>query len=296
MSLIVLETPDELRRASREQRHSRRRIALVPTMGALHDGHLSLVKAAREAADWVVMSVFVNPMQFRPEEDLAAYPRDIDGDSRKAESAGVDLLFHPTVEALYPAGDATRVQVGRLTDRLCGPWRPGHFEGVATVVAKLLIACEPDLAVFGRKDYQQWRVIQRMARDLCLDVEILGAPTIREPDGLAMSSRNRYLSTEERSAAQALPQALAAGERAVQEGETDPASVLATMEQALGCEPEVRKEYLEVVDALELQPLESLAGNVLLAGAIRVGKARLIDNREVRIGGPLGKSSDAGPS
>ncbi len=287
MSLITLETPDELRRASREQRRSGRRIALVPTMGALHPGHLSLVQAARQRADWIVLSLFVNPAQFGPNEDLDAYPRDLEGDRRKAEKAGVDVLYHPAVEAMYPPGDATRVQVGRLTEGLCGPWRPGHFEGVSTVVTKLLAACEPDVAVFGRKDYQQWRVIQRMTRDLALGTEIIGAPIVREADGLALSSRNRYLSPTERTAALALPRALEAGEQAVRAGETEAAAVIRRMKEVVDAQPGVSAEYLEIVDARELHTLSILQGEILLAGALCVGPARLIDNREVRVGGPL---------
>jgi pantoate--beta-alanine ligase len=281
MSLITLKTPEELRRAAREQRRSGQRIALVPTMGALHPGHLSLVQAARQRADWIVLSLFVNPAQFGPNEDLDAYPRDLEGDRRVAEKAGVDVLYHPAVQAMYPPGDATRVQVNRLTEGLCGPWRPGHFEGVSTVVTKLLAACEPDVAVFGRKDYQQWRVIQRMTRDLALGTEIVGAPIVREADGLALSSRNRYLSPRERAAALALPRALEAGEQAVRAGETEAAAVIGRMKEVVDAQPGVTAEYLEVVDARELLALSTLQGEILLAGAIRVGQARLIDNREV---------------
>jgi pantoate--beta-alanine ligase len=279
----VLETVSDLRRASREQRMAGRRVGMVPTMGALHPGHLSLVELARQRADWVVMSVFVNPTQFGPGEDFESYPRDLETDRRLASEAGVDALFHPAAEEVYPSGDSTRVRVSRLTDRLCGPWRPGHFEGVATVVAKLLIACEPDVAVFGRKDYQQWRVIQRMATDLRLGVEVVGAPTVREPDGLAMSSRNRYLSPAQRTAALALPRALEAGEEAVRRGERDPARLEARMREVAEAEPGVEVEYLEVVEARELQPVGTILGETLLAGAIRVGTARLIDNREIEI-------------
>ena len=282
MSLLTLETADDLRRAAREQRRSGRRIALVPTMGALHAGHLSLVQEARRRADWVVLSLFVNPAQFGPQEDLDAYPRDLESDRRVVQEAGVDVLYHPAVQAMYPPGDATRVRVSRLTEGLCGPQRPGHFEGVATVVTKLLAACEPDVAVFGRKDYQQWRVIQRMTRDLALGTEIVGAPIVREPDGLALSSRNRYLSPTERTAALALPRALEAGEDAVRAGETEAAAVIRRMKEVVDAQPGVTAEYLEIVDALELQALSSLQGEILLAGALCVGPARLIDNREVK--------------
>jgi pantoate--beta-alanine ligase len=283
--MLRVEDPAEVRRAAREARRTGLRVALVPTMGALHAGHLSLVREARRRADRVVLSVFVNPTQFGPTEDLAAYPRDLERDARLAQAAGVDLLFHPPVEAIYPPGESTRVAVGALTEHLCGPRRPGHFEGVATVVTKLLAACEPDVAVFGRKDYQQWRVIERLARDLLLPVEIVGAPIVRDPDGLALSSRNAYLSPEERGAALALPRALAAGAAAARGGERSGAAVARRMADALAAEPRARADYLEAVDATELRPLARLAGETLLAGAIFVGRTRLIDNVELSLGG-----------
>jgi pantoate--beta-alanine ligase len=280
----VIETPSELRRASRRARIEGVRVALVPTMGALHEGHLSLVRCAREHADRVVMSVFVNPTQFGPGEDFESYPRDFDRDRQLAEGAGVDILFHPAVEAFYPPGNATRVEVeGLLGDGLCGRTRPEHFRGVTTVVAKLLLASEPDVAVFGRKDYQQWRILERMAADLLLEVEVVGAPIVREPDGLALSSRNRYLSVEEREAALALPRALSAGADAVSGGERNPGRVVAVMREVLAEEPLARADYLEVVNAEDLQPLQVLQGSALLAGAAHVGATRLIDNREIII-------------
>jgi len=281
VAIRIIEPPDDLRRASREARGRGLRVAMVPTMGALHEGHLSLVRTARERADLVVMSVFVNPTQFGPGEDFERYPRDLEADNRLAEESGVDILFHPQVETMYPEGETTRIEVDRLSEQLCGATRPGHFRGVATVVAKLLIACEPDVAVFGRKDYQQWRVLERMCRDLLLDVEIVGAPIVREPDGLAMSSRNAYLSPEERTAARVLPRALDGGAQAVADGERDPSAVVERMKGVVRSEPRARVDYLEAVDARELQPVEVLRGPTLLAGAVFIGRTRLIDNREV---------------
>ena len=281
MGITTIETVRDLRRSVRALRHDGKRVALVPTMGALHEGHLSLVRAARERADVVVMSIFVNPTQFGPHEDCERYPRDLERDRALAGEAGVDLLFHPAVEEIYPEGDATRVEVGRVADGLCGASRPGHFRGVATVVAKLLIACEPDMAVFGRKDYQQWRVIERMVRDLRMGVEIIGAPIVREADGLALSSRNAYLSKAQRTAALALPRALAAGADAAGGDERNAARIRKIMTEVVGREPDVRLDYLAVVDPQELQPVELIEGAVLLAGALFVGSTRLIDNREL---------------
>jgi len=281
-TMRVIETPEALRQASRAARREGRRVGLVPTMGALHAGHLSLVQEARRRADVVVLSIFVNPTQFGPEEDFASYPRELPRDTALAGEAGVDLLFHPSsTQALYAPGEATRVTVSRLTAHLCGPFRPGHFEGVATVVTKLLAICEPEVAIFGRKDYQQWRVIERLVRDLMLPVEIVGAPLLRDADGLALSSRNVALGAEGRQAALSLPRALAAGAAAVAAGERSPERLLGLMRAVVAAEPRARVEYLEAVDTRELQPLARIEGSALLAGAIFVGRTRLIDNREV---------------
>lgn len=261
------------------------RIALVPTMGALHDGHLSLVDLARRAADRVVVSIFVNPTQFGPGEDFERYPRDEAGDIAKLAQAGTDLVWMPRVTDMYRPDAATTVHVAGLTDGLCGPLRPGHFDGVATVVAKLLIGCAPDVAVFGEKDWQQLQVIRRMAVDLDLPVTIIGAPTSREASGLARSSRNVYLSAAERPAAEALNQVLAdvAG-RLTAADIDDAAAVPATIAagiarlQALGHRP---VEYLQLVDAATLVPLTlpPRAGRpARLLVATRLGTTRLIDN------------------
>jgi pantoate--beta-alanine ligase len=251
------------------------RIGLVPTMGALHDGHVSLLKRARADCDFAVMSLFVNPAQFGPNEDLAAYPRDEARDARLAEAEGVDLLFAPPVEEVYPPGFSTTVEVSGLTDVLCGAHRDGHFRGVTTVVAKLLNMVRPDVAYFGQKDAQQAIVIRRMARDLDMPVEIAVCPTVREPDGLALSSRNAYLSPEERQRALGMSRALRAAEAAVAGGEHEAGAVLAAARVELG---ELEPEYLELRSTEDLSPVERVNGSTLLAVAARVGRARLIDN------------------
>ena len=251
------------------------RVGLVPTMGALHEGHVSLLQRARPDCDFVVMSLFVNPAQFGPNEDLDAYPRDEERDARMAEAEGVDLVFAPPVEEVYPPGFATSVQVAGLTDVLCGAQRGGHFKGVTTVVAKLLTMVRPDVAYFGQKDAQQAIVIRRMARDLDMPVEIAVCPTVREPDGLALSSRNAYLSPEERQRALALSRALRAAQHAVAQGETAADAVLAAARGELG---DLDPEYLELRSAEDLSPVERVNGSTLLAVAARVGRARLIDN------------------
>jgi pantoate--beta-alanine ligase len=272
----------ELREALTGPRRQGRRIGLVPTMGYFHDGHLSLMRQAREDCDVVVVSLFVNPTQFGPNEDLGSYPRDEDRDAELAALAGVDLLWMPDAEEMYPDGFATAVEVANdLTGVLEGdPARrgPSHFRGVTTVVAKLFNSVQPDVAYFGRKDAQQALVIERMTRDLDFPVEIQVLPTVREPDGLALSSRNAYLSADERERALALSRALEAAEEAVRRGERSTAALVAAANAELrnsGIEP----EYVEARDAEDLSPMAELNGRpVLVAVAARVGKARLIDN------------------
>jgi pantoate--beta-alanine ligase len=285
--VIVARTKDELRERLRAPRREGKTIGLVPTMGYLHGGHLSLLRAARARCDVVVMSLFVNPAQFRPDEDLATYPRDEGRDLELAESAGVDVVYAPPDADVYPEGFATTVEVGGgLTDVLegaVGQRGPGHFRGVTTVVARLFATVGPDIAFFGQKDAQQAIVIRRMARDLDFPLEIEVLPTVREPDGLAMSSRNAYLGPEDRERAAALSRALRAAKRVAASGETRTDAALdaarATLAEA-GIEP----EYLEARDAETLGPAASLNGKpVLIAVAARVGPARLIDN--VLIGG-----------
>lgn len=251
------------------------RVGLVPTMGALHEGHLSLLQRARAQCDFVVMSLFVNPAQFAPNEDLAAYPRDEARDAGLAEAEGVDLLFAPPLEEVYPPGFATTVEVGGLTDILCGAHREGHFKGVTTVVAKLLNMVRPAVAYFGQKDAQQAIVVRRMVQDLDMPVEIEVCPTVREPDGLALSSRNAYLSPEERERALGLSRALRAAQAAVANGQNEATTVLAAARAELG---DLEPEYLELRSAEDLTPVERVNGSTLLAVAARVGRARLIDN------------------
>jgi pantoate--beta-alanine ligase len=273
-------TVSELRAALAPERSARRSVALVPTMGYFHDGHLSLVRRARSACDVVVVSLFVNPAQFGEEEDLRAYPRDEARDEALARAERVDVLFAPAVEEVYPDGFATTVAVGGLTDVLCGdPARrgPEHFAGVTTIVTKLFNMVEPDVAFFGQKDAQQALVIRRLVRDLDIPVRIEVCPTVRDADGLALSSRNAYLSAEERERALVLSRALRAAEGTVRRGRTGAAEVLAAARaelDALGVEP----EYLELRSAADLSPVERVNGSALLAVAARVGRARLIDN------------------
>jgi pantoate--beta-alanine ligase len=260
-----------------------RPVGLVPTMGFFHDGHLSLMRAAREANATVVVSLFVNPAQFGPNEDLEAYPRDERRDLEMAEAQGVDIVFAPSVEEIYPAGFDTTVEVGGLTEPLDGAARPGHFKGVTTVVTKLLNIVGPDAAYFGQKDAQQALVIHKLVADLNMPVRIEVCPTIREPDGLAMSSRNAYLSDEERIRATGLSRALRAAEQAVERGEVDAAAVIAAARQELD-EAGIEPEYLELRSATDLTPAERVNGSTLLAVAARVGRARLIDNTMLKGG------------
>jgi pantoate--beta-alanine ligase len=285
----VVRTKAELVEALAPARRDARIIGLVPTMGFLHEGHLSLLRAARGRCDIVVMSLFVNPAQFRPGEDLEAYPRDEARDVALAEAEGVDVIYAPATEEVYPEGFSTRVEVEGLTDVLCGdPARRGreHFRGVTTVVAKLFNSVAPDLAFFGQKDAQQAIVVRRMADDLDFPVEVVVLPTVREADGLALSSRNAYLEPEERERATALHRALRAAERAAAEGAESPAAALEAARRELA-EAGIEPEYLEARDADSLAPVEAFNGRpVLVAVAAQLGRARLIDN--VVIGGTGG--------
>ncbi len=268
----------EARTAAAGLRASAGALAFVPTLGALHAGHAGLVARAGELAPGVALSVFVNPLQFGPAEDFAAYPRDPEGDAARAESWGVDLFFAPAPEELTPAGATMTVDPGPLAIELEGATRPTHFRGVLTIVAKLLHIVAPDVAVFGQKDLQQVVLVRRMVRDLDLDVRIAAVPTVREPDGLALSSRNAYLSPAERAAAPGLYHALRAGERSVAEGERDPARVAATIRRALAGSPALVVDYVAVRRADDLAEVPEIAGPTALAGAVRVGRTRLIDN------------------
>jgi pantoate--beta-alanine ligase len=278
----TLRTVPGLRTALKPARRAERTIGLVPTMGALHDGHLSLVRAAREQTDEVVVSLFVNPSQFEDAGDLAAYPRDEERDAALAAEAGADILFAPPPEIVYPPGFSTEVRVsGPLTATLEGEHRgPGHFHGVTTVVTKLLNMARPDVVFFGQKDAQQALVIHRLVRDLDIDVRIEIAPTVREPDGLALSSRNVRLHGDDRRRALALSRALAAAEQAASAGERD-ADAIARLARAQMQELQVEPEYLELVDPEDLAPVRAIDGETLVAVAARVGEVRLIDNTTI---------------
>ena len=279
----ILRRADEARAFSRRSRSEGERLALVPTMGYLHEGHLSLISAARKGAGRVVVSIFVNPLQFGPSEDLARYPTDFERDARMCEEAGVDAIFRPDAAEMYPAGHATRVTVeGPLTSGLCGASRPGHFAGVATVVAKLFAICEPDVAVFGQKDAQQAAVIRRMTADLNLPVEIVVAPIVREADGLAMSSRNVYLNAEERSQAASLHRALVAAQALASSGAVEREALLRAVREVLAGASLARIDYAELVDAETLETVPRLERPALLALAVFFGKTRLIDNVVLR--------------
>lgn len=278
----TVERTDELRAALAPFRTKGETIGLVPTMGALHDGHMALVAAARERAQRVVASVFVNPKQFGPNEDFDRYPRDLASDKKMLEAAGVDVLFAPTVAEMYPPGFSTTVHVAGVSDGMEGARRPGHFDGVATVVTRLFGLVQPDFAVFGAKDGQQVGVVKRLTKDLGLPVQILVRETVREPDGLAISSRNRYLSPEERRVAPALFRALLAGHLVHQLGEKDASKVVEAVRRALSAEPALKVDALDLVDAETMQPLRKIDRPAMLAGAVFVGKTRLIDN--VRFG------------
>jgi len=280
----TVRTVAELRDRLRAERKAGRTIGLVPTMGAFHDGHVSLMEQARAQTDVVVVSLFVNPTQFGPSEDLTAYPRDEARDAAIAQEAGVDVLFAPSVEEVYPDGFQTTVTVGALAEPLEGAQRPGHFDGVATVVTKLLNMVGPDVAFFGQKDAQQALIVRRVVRDLDIPVRIEVCPTVREPDGLAMSSRNAYLAPPERERAIALRRALDAAEQAVAAGERDAAAV-ASAAQAAMAPYEVEPEYLALVSSDTLQPVDRIDGEILVALAARVGRARLIDNTLIKTNG-----------
>ncbi len=275
--LVVIRTVAELRRTVASFRKAGRTIGLIPTMGALHAGHISLVQGALDRGDVPVTSIFVNPTQFGPNEDFAAYPRDEQGDFDRLRAAGCRIAFAPTREEMYPGEQLTTVKVAGITDGLCGPLRPGHFDGVATVVSKLLLMAMPDRAFFGEKDYQQLQVIKRMVHDLAMPFEIVGMPTVREEDGLAMSSRNRYMSPAERAIAASLYRELGNVAKAVR-GNATSADATARASKALLTAGFDRIEYLTVVDPASLVPLERVSGPARVIAAARLGRTRLIDN------------------
>jgi pantoate--beta-alanine ligase len=282
--MIVVERIADLHDRCETARRTGGTVGLVPTMGYFHEGHRSLMRAARGSHDLVVTTIFVNPLQFGANEDLAGYPRDLAADTAAAEAEGVDVLFVPSVAEMYPEPTVTTVHVADLTGGLCGAARPTHFDGVTTVVAKLFSIVGPCAAYFGRKDYQQLVVVQRMAVDLNFPVEVIGCPLVREPDGLALSSRNAYLSTEERERAAGIFTSLRAAAVAVGGGERDPTSIRALVETE-GARHGLDFEYVELRRAADLAPIGSLDGEIVVAVAVPIGTARLIDNVTMQIVG-----------
>jgi pantoate--beta-alanine ligase len=275
----VIEKVEEVQAKCEELRLAGKILALVPTMGFFHEGHLELMRVAKRHADVVMISIFVNPTQFGPTEDFAAYPRDMAGDLEKARGVGVDIAFTPTVGEMYPEGFQTKVSVGGLTQHLCGLSRQGHFDGVTTVVAKLFNITKPHIAIFGQKDYQQLTVITKMVKDLNMDIQIVGMPTHREPDGLAMSSRNTYLGADERKSALAIKKSLDLAAEMVDQGERDPAKIKTAVEGLILSHPDTKIDYVALCDPVTLDDLDAIHGEALLALAVRVGRTRLIDNR-----------------
>ena len=274
----IVERISDLKAVIRDQKQRSKTIGFVPTMGYLHEGHISLVKASKRDNDFTVMSIFVNPAQFGPSEDFSRYPRDMERDSKMAEYAGVDVIFAPAVDEIYPSGYKTYVDVEDITGILCGKSRPGHFKGVTTVVNKLFNLVEPDRAYFGQKDAQQAIVIGKMVKDLNLNLEIVVCPIIREKDGLAMSSRNVYLSREERESALVLSRSLAEAAEMVRKGERDPLKVIGYLKDRIGAQQAADIDYVELVDAGNLDEVRRIEGKVLIALAVRFGRTRLIDN------------------
>ena len=277
-----MHTIAQMRAVCAEARRGGKRLGLVPTMGALHEGHLSLVRAARARCDAVAVSIFVNPTQFGPNEDFAKYPRSFERDRELLEAEGVDSLFAPSVEEMYPPGAATFVTVEGLSEKLCGRSRPGHFRGVTTVVAKLFNILQPDLAFFGQKDAAQAAIVKKMVRDLGLPVEIVVCPIVREADGLAMSSRNAYLDAAQRRSASVLHRALRQVEELAAKGERRSATLIEAAQNVLREEPTVRVDYVEMVDNETLDPVEDLSRGALVAVAAYLGATRLIDNLLIR--------------
>jgi len=279
MSLQIIESAAQMQQQAFAWRARGKRLGLAPTMGYLHDGHVSLMRLLRPRCDVLITSIFVNPIQFGPQEDFAQYPRDLQRDVKLCERAGVDIIFHPQVEDLYPKNFHTHIAVEYLTETLCGPWRLGHFRGVATVVGKLFNIVQPHLAAFGQKDAQQVVVIERMVQDLNMPIEIVIGPTLREPDGLAMSSRHVYLSPAERRQATALYHSLALAERMISNGERDSTQIISAMKALILREvtaPVI--EYVEIVERAGLHAVQPLAGEIVIALAVRIGRTRLIDN------------------
>lgn len=276
--MLLIENIDECRGVMRNARRDGKTTGLVPTMGALHEGHVSLISAARKRCDFVAVTIFVNPTQFEPGADLDAYPSTPEADLVACESADVDMVFSPDASAIYPSGPSTTVHVAGVTEGLCGARRPGHFDGVATIVAKLFNMVPADVAFFGEKDYQQLAMIRRMVRDLNIPIEIVGCPTIREPDGLACSSRNAYLSEREREQAACLSQALFAAVDRIRAGQRDARKITTAIRDDILAAGPAEIEYVDVVDASSLEILDKIDRQARICLAVRIGSCRLIDN------------------
>lgn len=274
----IINSITEMQKRSESIRLSGRKIGLFPTLGFLHEGHLELIRKGREISDKLVMSLFVNPTQFGPNEDFDKYPRDMEGDVEKAEREGVDIVFSPSPSEMYPHGFQSSIKVEEITRFLCGKSRSGHFEGVTTVVAKLFNIIKPHFAVFGQKDFQQLAVIRRMVNDLNMDIEIIDVPTVRELDGLAMSSRNKYLNEEERKSALSLKEGIDIAVKMVQDGEINSQAIISTVKKLILSYPFTSVEYVNICDPLTLKDTDIIKGKSLMAMAVKVGDTRLIDN------------------
>jgi pantoate--beta-alanine ligase len=274
----IIRSIKEMQAFSEDARIKGKKIAFVPTMGFLHEGHLHLIRQARTMGDILTVSIFVNPIQFGPTEDFKQYPRDWDGDAHLCESGGADVIFAPTAEEMYPEGFQTMVSVPHLSQNLCGISRPTHFQGVATVVAKLFNCTKPHVALFGEKDFQQLAVIKRMVEDLNFDINIIGVPTVREAEGLAMSSRNTYLSTQERRSALSLSKALLKARELFQSGERDARVLIDTAQAIITREEAAAIDYIKICDTATLQDVDTINRPAVMALAVKIGKARLIDN------------------
>ena len=281
----LIEKIEEMKNYRKRIKNKGKSIGFVPTLGYLHQGHISLIKRARENCDEVVVSIFVNPLQFGPKEDYQRYPRDLSRDAEICQKEGVDVIFAPSLKEMYPKGYSTFIDMqGNLIQVLEGKFRPGHFKGVTTVLIKLFNIVYPDLSFFGEKDYQQALIVKKMVKDLNLDTKIVLSPTVREKDGLALSSRNSYLTLKERKAAPVLYRSLVKAKQAIEKGEKDPERVICLMEDLISKEPLAKIDYIDLVDPLTLERISQIKGDVLAVLAVRIGKVRLIDNMRVKKG------------
>ena len=283
--MLITRTIAETRAALAQARALGKKIGFVPTMGYLHEGHLQLIDIAKQHSDFVVVSIFVNPTQFGPHEDFASYPRDFERDRKLCDARGADLIFAPEDSEMYPEPSLITFQIEKLADHLCGARRPGHFNGVVLVVSKLFNIVQPDVAVFGQKDAQQLIIIKRLVQDLNFPVKIISAPTVRESDGLAMSSRNVYLNAEQRAQSAVLYKSLQRAKALIESGERDAQSIISEMEKLIATASEAKIDYIEIVSVRDLQPVARLDGQIVIALAVYFGKARLIDNIVLEVAG-----------